>query len=247
MPRAPFVPHVPMTPRPAAVLFDLGNTLASYYRRDEFAPILERAVAGAHEYLLTAGHAVGGFEPALARAITENREAADFRFAPLADRLARIFELGSETRARHDAVLCQRFLEPIFAVGRVYPETLAALARLRADGFLTAIVSNAPWGSPPELWRRELARLGLADRVDAVVLCGDVGWRKPARRIFEHACERLAVHSEECWFVGDELDWDVAGSAAVVMRPVLIDRDGRHPAFAGLRIRGLDELASLLQ
>jgi hypothetical protein len=29
---------------PSAVLFDLGNTLAAYYRRDEFQPILERAL-----------------------------------------------------------------------------------------------------------------------------------------------------------------------------------------------------------
>jgi putative hydrolase of the HAD superfamily len=236
-----------MSRRPAAVLFDLGNTLAAYYRRDEFAPILERAVAGAREYLLGVGHAVDAFEPALARAIAENREAADFRFAPLADRLARIFDLGSEARVRIEAELCARFLEPIFAVGRVYPEVLTTLARLRADGFRTAIVSNAPWGSPPQLWRRELARLGLADSVDAVVLCGDVGWRKPARPIFEHACERLGVRSEECWFVGDELDWDVAGSAAVGMHPVLIDRGSRHPTFAGLRIRNLDELLSLLR
>jgi putative hydrolase of the HAD superfamily len=228
------------------VLFDLGNTLAAYYRRDEFAPILERAVVAARDYLLAAGHPVAGLEAALTRAAADNREAADFRFTPMADRLGRIFELGAAAREELDAALCERFLEPIFATGRVYSEALPALERLRAGGYRTAIVSNAPWGSPPELWRRELHRLGLAEIVDAVVMCGDVGWRKPARRIFEHACERLGVRSDECWFVGDELDWDVAGSAAVGMQPVLIDRDGRHSAFRGLRIRSLDELASLL-
>lgn len=236
-----------MNSRPAAIFFDLGNTLAAYYRRDEFTPILERAVAGAREHLLAAGHAVGALEPALARAAAENREAVDFRFAPMADRLARIFELDAAARAGFDSALCERFLEPIFAVGRVYPEALPTLARLRKEGYRIGIVSNAPWGSPPELWRRELKRLGLAELVDAVVMCGDAGWRKPAQRIFEHACERLGVRSDQCWFVGDELDWDVAGSAAVGMRPVLIDRDDRHPAFTGLRIRNLNELAQLLQ
>lgn len=228
------------------MLFDLGNTLAEYYRRDEFAPILQRAVAAARDHLLAAGHPAAELEPALARAAAENREAADFRFEPMGDRLARIFELGAAARAELDTPLCERFLEPIFALGRVYPEALPALERLRAGSYRIAIVSNAPWGSPPELWRRELQRLGLAEFVDAVVMCGDVGWRKPAQRIFEHACERLGVRSDECWFVGDDLDWDVAGSAAVGMRPVLIDRDGRHPAFHGLRVRNLDELASIL-
>jgi putative hydrolase of the HAD superfamily len=236
-----------MNNRPAAVLFDLGNTLAAYYRRDEFAPILERAVAAVRDHLLAAGHRAAELKPALERAAAENRETADFRFTPMGDRLARIFELGAAARGEDETALCERFLEPIFAMGRVYSEAPSALARLRAAGYRTAIVSNAPWGSPPELWRRELQRLGLAELVDAVVMCGDVGWRKPAQRIFEHACQRLGVRSDECWFVGDDLDWDVAGSAAVGMRPVLIDRDGRHPAFQGLRIRNLDELALLLQ
>lgn len=75
-----------MNSRPAAVLFDLGNTLAAYYRRDEFAPILQRAVAGAHEHLLAVGHAVGAFEPALVRAAAENREAVDLMKPVLIDR-----------------------------------------------------------------------------------------------------------------------------------------------------------------
>jgi putative hydrolase of the HAD superfamily len=226
-----------------AVLFDLGNTLAAYYRRDEFGPILERAVAGARQHLLSAGREVVDFPSALARAVRENQESADLRFMPMVERLARIFQVDA---VMLDYALCERFLEPIFAVGRVYPDARSTLERLRNEGYRTAIVSNAPWGSPPTLWRQELARLGLADLVDAVVLCGDVGWRKPSQRIFEHACTRLGVRSEECTFVGDELDWDIAGSAAVGMRPVLIDRDDRHRDFAGARIRSLSDLPALL-
>lgn len=228
-----------------AVLFDLGNTLAAYYRRDEFLPILERAITGAREHLLAHGRKVADFQTAMSRAVAENREAADFRFAPLADRLARIFDVEPAARAALDATLCELFLRPIFEAGRAYPDAHGALERLRRDGYRTAIVSNAPWGSPPALWRKELARLGFTELVDAVVLCGDVGWRKPAKRIFDHACERLGVAVGECAFVGDELDWDVAGSAAAGMRPVLIDRDDRHPAFAGERIRSLTELGAL--
>jgi putative hydrolase of the HAD superfamily len=79
-----------------------------------------------------------------------------------------------------------------------------------------------------------------------VVLCGDVGWRKPSQRIFDHTCARLGMRSYDCTFVGDDLEWDVAGSSAAGMRPVLIDRDGRHPAFTGARIRSLNDLAALL-
>lgn len=229
-----------------AVLFDLGNTLAAYYRREEFAPILERAIARTLAQVRAAGLEGVAHDVAMMRAGAENREAADFRFMPLADRLARIFELPPETKRSLRASLCETFLGPVFEIGRVYEDTHAALELLRSQGYRTAVVSNSPWGSPAALWRKELKRLGIAGRVDAVVLCGDVGWRKPSRRIFDHARKRLGVAAEQCAFVGDDLEWDVAGSAAAGMRPVLIDRDGRHAGFAGPRIRNLHELLPLL-
>lgn len=231
-----------MQPAPAAVLFDLGNTLAAYYRPDEFGPILERCVANVLELLRAAGTETVPQELALSRALEENKEAPDFRFSPMLDRVVRVFGLSVDVADRLGASVCEAFLAPIFAVGCVYDDVPRTLRRLRAAGVATAIVSNAPWGSPPDLWRKELQRLGLAGLVDEVVLCGDVGWRKPARQIFEHAAARLGVPCDRCVFVGDDPEWDVAGSAAAAMRPVLIDRLGRHPAYDGWRITGLDEL-----
>jgi putative hydrolase of the HAD superfamily len=203
-------------------------------------------VGDLRQHLLAAGRRVVALDVALARAVAENREAPDFKFAPLADRLARIFDIEPTARARLDDALCQRFLAPIFAVARPYDDAHSTLEDLRARGYRTAIVSNSPWGSPPALWRSELQRLRLASLVDAVVLCGDVGWRKPSLRIFEHTCTQLGVRSTDCVFVGDDLEWDVAGSAAAGMRPVLIDRAGRHAGFTGLRIRDLNELVAAL-
>ncbi len=166
---------------------------------------------------------------------------------PLTDRLERIFRVSLADDPALANTLCERFLAPIFAVGRVYDDALPALARLRQVGMQTAIVSNAPWGSPPQLWRRELRRLGLAGAVDAVVLCGDVWWRKPAPAIFHHALRKLGCRAAECAFVGDDLRWDIEGSAAVGIRPILIDRDGRYPGYEGERVADLDGLLFLLE
>ena len=231
----------------AAVLFDLGNTLAAYYRPEEFRPILERAVARTSARLRAAGFEQVSHDDAMLRAVAENREATDFRFAPMADRLARIFSVPAEAMKELGEPLCEAFLGPIFEIGKTYDDTHATLELLRSRGYRTAVVSNLPWGSPPKLWRKELRRLGIAALVDAVVLCGDVGWRKPSRRIFDHAGERLGVPSAQCVFVGDELEWDIAGSAAAGMRPVLIDREERHPGFDGARIRSLHELLPILR
>ncbi len=127
-------------------------------------------------------------------------------------------------------------------MGRLYEDTLPTLARLRTAGYATAIVSNAPWGSPPQLWHEELGRLGLSTAVDKIVMCGDVGWRKPAPQIFLHAAAELGIPCDRCAFVGDELQWDIVGSSAVGMRSILIDRDDLHSNFEGARARHLLEI-----
>jgi HAD superfamily hydrolase (TIGR01509 family) len=230
----------------SAILFDLGNTLAAYYRPAQFGPILEGCVRAVLEELRRRGIGTVDFDTAIDRARQENKEAPDFRFTPMEDRLVRIFGLGSLSDAGTVRTLCERFLEPIFRMGRVYDDALPVLARLRATGYATAIVSNAPWGSPPQLWHEELTRLGLSGAVDKVVMCGDVGWRKPAPQIFLHAAAELGVTCERCVFVGDELQWDVVGSASAGMRSILIDRDDVHPDYAGLRVRHLSEIENSL-
>jgi putative hydrolase of the HAD superfamily len=77
------------------------------------------------------------------------------------------------------------------------------------DGFKIGIVSNTSRGSPAFLWREEIGRLGLGQRVDDMVFCRDVGWRKPAKQIFEFALQKFNTNPENCIFVGDHQKWDL--------------------------------------
>src|SRR5262249_19645012 len=154
-------------------------------RRDEFQSILERALDNVIAELRARGVAAAGRAAVLQAAAAEDREASDYRVLPMHERLARIFALAPDHPLLD--VLCARFLEPTFAIARVYDDAVPVLTQLREAGFRTAIVSNAPWGSPSPLWRREIERLGFASLVDSVVLCGEVGWRKPSPQIFHRA------------------------------------------------------------
>jgi putative hydrolase of the HAD superfamily len=156
----------------------------------------------------------------------EDHEAADHRVRPLEERLGRIFGIDRSQGPEVAAAMCLRFTEPIFAQGRRYEDVLPVLRQLREEGIRTAIVSNTPWGSPGSLWREELVRLGLSSWVDAAVFCTDVGWRKPARPIFERAMKLLRAGPEDCLLVGDDPRWDLAGSRAVGIDAILIDRYG---------------------
>ena len=230
----------------AAVLFDFGNTLAEYYRREDFGPVLERCVDLVRQRVQETGREAVALDTALERALALNREADDFRFNPMANRLARIFDLDEDAQTELGESLCECFLQPIFEVGRLYPDTQSTLEQLKLQNYKTAIVSNTPWGSPPELWRGEFDRLDLTRLVDDIVLCGDIGWRKPSPRVFHYAADLLGVSSDECIFVGDDLEWDIAGGTAAGMRPILIDRDDRHFGFDGERISSLDDLVGML-
>jgi putative hydrolase of the HAD superfamily len=111
-----------------------------------------------------------------------------------------------------------------------------------------AIVSNAPWGSPAEPWRAEIARHGIARFAPTIVICRDAGWRKPAGPIFGLALERMRARPEECVFVGDEPAWDIAGAAGAGITPVLIDKTGKHAGRTDCRIiASLSELRDIMR
>jgi putative hydrolase of the HAD superfamily len=226
-----------------ALLFDLGNTLVQYWERAEFPGILRQAITEVSDYLDQRG-LLGVSAPELwERVEGENHESPDRHVRPLAGRLARIFDI--EAAVCLDELLeamCRRFMVPIYARGRLYADSLSALEEARARGMRTAIVSNTPWGSPARLWREEIARLGLRQRVDVDVFCDDVGWRKPARQIFEYTCSRLQVKAEQCVFVGDDPRWDLVGPRAVGIEAILIERREAGRSLEEAPIRGLHEL-----
>jgi len=230
-----------------AILFDLGNTLVSYFDRAEFPAILRAGILGVQDYLQEQGLLRVDLETMWHGVRAEDHEAEDHRVRPLEGRLARIFQLEPDQVAAVEAETCRRFTAPIFARGRCYEDTLPTLQALRAGGYRLAIVSNTPWGSPGALWREELKRLGLDQWLNAVVFCTDARVRKPARPIFQLAVAQLQVEPQECLFVGDDPRWDLAGPRAMGMDTCLIDRQGSGQDAGAVSIQNLHELTAVLQ
>jgi putative hydrolase of the HAD superfamily len=80
----------------------------------------------------------------------------------------------------------------------VHPDTamVEAVRRARAGGIRTALVSNS-WGVhryPHDLFD---------ELFDGVVISGEEGTRKPARRMYELGAQRAGVAAEQCVFVDD--------------------------------------------
>jgi putative hydrolase of the HAD superfamily len=130
------------------------------------------------------------------------------------------------------------------------PDAAETLARLKASGYLTGLISGCSPGIPA-LW----PETPLASLVDAAVFSCLVGVRKPDERIYRHLCEQLAVEPGRCLYVGDGDDGELTGAAHVGLHPVLIRvpyevaADSHRVAaedWPGPRISSLGEVLTLL-
>jgi len=96
--------------------------------------------------------------------------------------------------------------------------THALLDVLRERGLKTGLVSNA--FDPPALLHRDLAQMGLVERLDVAVFSSETGKRKPHPVIFEEALGRLGVDPARALFVGDRRYEDVRGAKEAGMTTV---------------------------
>jgi putative hydrolase of the HAD superfamily len=85
---------------------------------------------------------------------------------------------------------------------------------------------------------RVLDEAGLRGHLDAIAISVEVGIRKPRREIFESVLAELGVAPEETLHVGDNLDADVAGAAALGMPTAWITRRVDDPDDALTRHKG---------
>lgn len=227
-----------------AVFFDVGNTLIYPY------PSVSHVV---REVLADEGHihdltTIDAYMP-LVDAFYEDRYRTDDTFWTDESETSQVWigmysllcrrlgiEDGAERIARR---VYDEFGDP--ARWRAYEDVEPAFARLRARGLALGVISN--WDQRLE---GLLGGLGLGTYFHTVVSSASVGLHKPDPRIFELACDRLAISAEDAAHVGDHHYADIVGATAVGMTPVLIDRCNGTEEGTGLFVRTLDDLECVL-
>ena len=119
-------------------------------------------------------------------------------------------------------------------------EVLSAFAKYRLP---LAIVSN----NTREEQLGKLARLGIADRFQAVIVSADHGIAKPDARLFHIALESMGHLASEVVHIGDSWNADVGGANAAGIRPIWFNRFGKTSPDSGVeQIRNLCELIDVL-
>lgn len=238
--------------RPAAVLFDVDDTLVDFAGAARAAltdlvlsalgavPGQDTAgdqdlVAAAHR----AWHQVS--EREYSRFTAGELDFEQMRHSRMSAFLQAIDRPGAR-RLDHE-LMEHRRNEAIFGHFRVFDDVRPALQRLRHAGIAVHVLSN----SDGAYQRAKLVAVGLGELADGFY-SGELGVAKPDPRIFRLAADRLGLAPAELAYVGDRWDVDVLGAAAAGMAPVWLNRLGarrpdRAPATGPVtQIGTLDEL-----
>jgi 2-haloacid dehalogenase len=107
-----------------------------------------------------------------------------------------------------------------------YPEVPSVLARLRAGGLKTAILSN---GSPRML-DEAVTSAGIGGLLDRVISVEDAHIFKTAPATYELVLSTFQILREDVLFVSSNR-WDVAGAASFGFTPVWVNRAGNPSEY----------------
>ena len=201
--------------RYAATLFDLDGTLCRHEQD------IEAVFHGAFrdvgcEPVGTPADLWGAMEP-----ITAYETAAD----QLADAMERV--AAEHGRDLDIAAWTAAFRARIdWTDVSLLPGAAAALRAARDNGPV-GLLTNGP--EPRQ--STKLAALGIAEAFDTLVYAGDLDRRKPSAEPFERALAGLDTRAGETLYVGDSLEYDVAGARGAGL-PVAWLGDGDPGEYA---------------
>lgn len=236
-----------------AVLFDFGDTLVHFGRVDRRALFekaawrtykmwarRQRRMPGWQRYYL---HQAFSLRWGFLKTMLLRRELDAIRYMRRACR-----KLWLQAPQEFFEELAWQWYKPLAEIAEVDPLLPETLDALRERGYELAVVSNT--FVPGSVMDRHLRELSLIDRFPVRVYSSDVGYRKPDRRIFEVALERLGVSANAATFVGDLPETDIDGARRAGLTAVWMNRDGEATvgARSGVRqIHRITELPAMLE
>ncbi len=134
--------------------------------------------------------------------------------------------------------LARIYSEGRWKIARPYEGALTALRRLHGR-YVLGVISNG--NTPHDI-------LDLHDYFDYWIFADEVGVAKPDPRIFQLAMERVPCGPREFLFVGDSVEYDVAGAVNAGVRSVWLNSQGKpYPDGAARPDFEIADLAELVE
>jgi putative hydrolase of the HAD superfamily len=111
---------------------------------------------------------------------------------------------------------------------QLYPGVEEIVGRLHQKYRMAALSDGQSAWAVPELYA-----VGLLKYFSPVVVSGDVGYRKPDRRIFEGVLSAMGLSASEVLFVGNNMYRDVFGAKQVGVKTVYFRANGLEERTQG--------------
>lgn len=207
-----------------AVLFDIGETLLNFGRVDAMG-LFREGTRLAYDFLKKLDQPVGGFRFYMAKHLFMVR--LHLLWSAIVRRDFDSYELLKRMEVRKGTQLKQQqwvdyarcWYEPLKKIANVEADIVETLKKLRSMGMKLGVLSNT-FISASTL-EKHFEQLGVLDFFDVRLYSYEYTFRKPDKRIFLAAAEKLNMKPANILFVGDRIDIDISGAAAVGMQPVL--------------------------
>jgi len=236
-----------------AVCFDLGETILNFGPVD----VVKLFKAGGkltYDYLKSLSQPVGEFKPYCRRNLGAIRwrywlsllTANDFD----ARELLKKVNQPKGIRLSHEQwdELVWLWYEPLSKCATVEPDIKDTLNKLKSMNLRLAILSNTFINGAA--LERHLAQFGILDFFDVRLYSYQFRFRKPSRRIFSAAAERIGLPPQNIMFVGDRINADIRPALKIGMTAVLKEaytNHSKHLPPAAHKIEKLSQLPALIQ
>ena len=190
-----------------AIIFDLYGTLVGNFSRKGYDPVQKEMAEILNVPYPKFWQTMG--ETFKDRTLGNNRSFED-----------NIVEVCRRLNAKVDKTQIEQtvVLNYEFTRNSIIPESevLEALDLLKRTDFHIGLITNCN-ANVPLLFPES----PLAQYIDVPVFSCEERIRKPSRRIYQIASERLKIQPQECLYVGDGSGEELTGAAAVGMLPIL--------------------------
>lgn len=185
-----------------AIFFDLDNTLISTRKADSLAcnKLIE---------ILWEKYAI----PLETAQLVCNTFLKSFRKCPARDpmdldtwRILLWTQALGDQYNKYSEQVYKQWLELRYHYLALSPEIISFLRLLRKT-YMLALITNGPSSAQ---WEK-VDRLNLKSFFDIILVSGDFPWEKPNAKIFQEACDYLAIEPHRAIMVGDKLETDILG------------------------------------
>ncbi len=126
----------------------------------------------------------------------------------------------------------------------VYPEYhTEILFYLKEKGYRLSIVSNFDHAFTA---RKLLEKFGVKNFFEHIIISEEVGWRKPHRKIFKSALEKLGESPSDVVFIGDNPEADIMGAYNCGIDSIWVKRENQsthvEPRFTIDNLKDLKQI-----